>query len=104
MLRGLEAGDAIERRRNAHRAAGVGANRDFRQSARHGHARAARRSAGNARHVVRVAGCAVVRIDTDARERELGHVGLADDHRTRRAQALHDDGIGSCGRRIAQHG
>jgi len=87
--RRLETDDAAHGGWNAHRAAGVGAKR------RHGHTvgnrhRSTRR--GAARHALavgRVAWCAVMRVEADARERELAHVGAADDHRARRAQARH---------------
>ena len=88
--RRLEAGDAAHRGGNAHRAAGVGAER------RHGHAighrdgGARRRTARHPLAIGRIARRAVVRVEAHAREGELAHVGAAHDHRTGGAQARHD--------------
>ncbi|MCY1299567.1 hypothetical protein D9M70_490990 [compost metagenome] len=87
-------GAAVERRRDAHRAAGVGAQR------RQGHARAQRRgtaggrAAGDARAVVGVAhadfAAGVERaVVAGGAEGQLVHVGLAEDDRPRLAQRAH---------------
>ena len=87
----LVADDAAQRRRNAAGAAGIGAERaaampsvDRDRGARR---RAARNAAGLA--VVRVARRAVMRVDAEAGERELGHVGAADRDEAGGAQARH---------------
>ncbi len=54
---------------------------------------AGRGAAGNARAVGRIARRAEMRIGADAGIGKLGHVGLGDDDRARRAQALHDDRV-----------
>ena len=95
----LEADDAAQRRRNAHRAAGVAADGDL------GHAVADRdrgargRAAGHACAIARVGRRAEMRIGADGAEREFGHVGLGDDHRAASAQAPHHRRIG--GRRLS---
>ena len=100
LLAWLEADDAAERRRNAHRAAGVGADRNLAHAVADGHGRARRRAAGDARAVDRIAGRAEMRICADAGECEFAHVGLGDDHRAGGAQAPHHGRIGRGGRRL----
>ena len=97
-LRGLEPGHPVQGCGNADGTAGVRTDGDLAHPPRHGHAGPGRRAPRNARCIPGIARRAVMRIDADARERELGHVGLADDDRARSTQALHDHGI-ALGRR-----
>ena len=85
----LVADDAAECARNAGRAAGVGADRDLAHLVRGGDGRARRRAARNARAIRRIARRAVMRVHADAREGELAHVGLGDDHGAGGAQSPH---------------
>ena len=96
----LEADQAAQRRRDAHRAAGIGADRDVAHAICNADWRAGRGAAGHAGAVARIARRAEMRIGADAGERELGHVGLGDDHGARRAQPLHDRRVGFCRRRF----
>ena len=88
LLARLPADETAERGRNAGRAAGVGADGDLAHAVRHRHRAARGRAAGHARAVERIARRAEMRIGADAGEREFAHVGLGDDHRAGRAQAL----------------
>ena len=90
----LEADDAAERRRDAHRASGVAADGDLGHAVADRDRRAGRRAAGHARAIARIARRAEMRIGADGAERELGHVGLGDDHRAGRAQPAHDGSVG----------
>ena len=81
LLARLPADDAAERRGNAGRAAGVGADRDLAHAVGDRDAAAGGRAARHARAVERIAGRAEMRIGADAGEGELAHVGLGDDHR-----------------------
>ncbi len=99
-LRRLEADEAAQRRRDPHRAAGIGADRHRGEAVRDRDRRARGRAAGNARAVEGIAGRAVMRIDADAGEGEFGHVGAADQHRARRLEPRHDRGIARRRRRI----
>ena len=67
VLRRLEPGEAAQRRRDAHRAAGIAADRDDRLPIADRHRRAGGRAAGDQAAVVRIAGRAVMRVDADAR-------------------------------------
>ena len=105
-LRRLEAGEPAQRRRDAHRAARVAADADHRHAIGHRHGRAARRAARNAATIdaiPRVLRRAVVRVQAQAGERELGHVGAPDDHRAGGDQAVDDGGVALGRRRILQH-
>jgi hypothetical protein len=93
----LEADKAAERRRNAHRAAGIAADGDVAHAVGDGDRRARRGAAGHARAVARIAGRAEMRIGADSGKGELGHVGLGDDHRARRAQPAHDRASAAAG-------
>ena len=93
----LEADDAAQRGRLADRAAGVGAERDRRQAGRHRDRRAAARAAGDAVERPRVAGDAERRVLGRRAHRELVAVGLAEDDRAGRLEAL--DGR----RRVGRH-
>ena len=90
----LVADDAAQGGRNARRAAGVGADGDLADAVGAGDRAAGGRAAGNALAVGRIARRAEMRIGADAGERELGHVGLGDDHRAGIAQALDRRRIG----------
>ena len=96
----LEADEAAQRRRNAHRAAGVGADRDLAHAVGDRDRRARRGAAGHARAVARIARRAEMRIGADAGKGELGHIGLGDDHRAGGAQPPHDRRIGDGRRRF----
>ena len=99
LLARLEADDAAERRRNAGRAAGVGADRDLAHAVGDRDRAARGRAARHARAVGRIAGRAEMRIDADAGEGELAHVGLGDDHGAGRAQPPHHRRVGRGRRR-----
>jgi len=94
LLARLEADDAAQRRRNSHRAAGVGADRDLAHAVGDGDGRTGRRTAGHAAAVSRIARRAEMRIGTDARKGELGHVGFRDDDGAGLAKPAHDRRIG----------
>ncbi len=102
---GLEADEAAERRGNADRAAGVGGERRMRHAFGDRHRRARRRTARDAsgRAVVRSERRAVVGIEADAGERELGHVGAADEDGARGAQPCHRGCVACGGRCIGEH-
>src|SRR6185369_3632023 len=85
----LEADEIAERAWNARRAAGVTADGDLAHAVAGGDSAARGRAAGNARAVGRITRRAVMRVHADAGERELGHVGLGDDHRAGRTQPAH---------------
>ena len=85
-VRRLEREDAAERRRDAHRAAAVGAQRERRHPERHGGRAPAARAAGGPRGVPRVAGDPGERRVRDALPAQLRRRGLADEH-ARRARA-----------------
>ena len=84
----LEADDAAERARLADRAAGVGAERDRRQAGRHRDRGAAARPARDAIQRPRIARHAERRVLGRRAHRELVAVGLAEDDRAGRFQAL----------------
>jgi len=90
-----QAHGAIERSRQAHRGARVGAQRGRHQARAHGGAATRGRAAGDAFGVVGVAGAGAPRagigsvVARDA-ESQFMHVGLADDDGAGIAQALHD--------------
>ncbi len=100
--RRLEADDAAHGGGNAHRAAGVGAERRHRHAVGHGDGRARRGTTRHALAVGRVARRAVMRVEAYAGEGELAHVGAADDHRAGRPQARHHGGVGLGGRGVAE--
>ena len=79
-VRRLEAGEAAQRRGNAHRAAGVRADRRGREAGRDRDRRAARRAARDAmrRQVPRIPRRAHRLVAAPAAERELDHVRLAE--------------------------
>ena len=52
--------------------------------------------------VIRIAGCAVVGVDSDPGEGELGHVGAADQHRAGGAQPGDRRRVACCGRRVVE--
>ena len=85
----LPAREAVQRRRDADRAAGVGSERDVAESEPDRHAAARRRAAGDAGRIARIARRAVVRVETHARIGELAHRGAAERHRAGRQQARH---------------
>ena len=84
-------------RGNADRARAVRADRRSRQARGHRHTRASGGAAGRAVDVPGIAGGAVGRRLGPRRDRQLGHVRLAEDHRARRPQAADDLGVGRCG-------
>ena len=90
--RALEADQALQRGRDADRAAGVGAERGpggaggDRRRRRPTSSRRGCAASGRAPSVAGLAGVPEVRIDADAGERELGHVGVADRAPRRRAR------------------
>jgi len=86
LLRRLETGYAAERRRDAHRPAGIRADTHHRLAVGYRHRRPGGGAARDQAAVIRIAGCAVVGVDSDPGEGELGHVGAADQHRARSAQ------------------
>ncbi len=103
--RALEADQPLQRGWNADRAAGVGAERRPCGTGGHRHRAARCRAAGDARLSVqhgcrRVGWRAVMRIDADTRERELGHVGVADQRSASTAQARHGRAVLACERGI----
>ena len=77
-VRRLDPGDAGEARRLADRAAGVGAGRGRQQARRHRSGRAARRAAGHAARVPRIANHAERRVLVAGAHRELVAVELAE--------------------------
>ena len=91
--RRLEPHHAAERGRNANGAAGVGAERRERAAGGDGRRRAAARAAGDVRQIPRVVRRTVVWVVVRRAVRELAHVGLADDNRTRTTQPAHDRGV-----------
>ena len=84
--RRLQADEVGVRRRPADRAAAVGAERDRAAAGGDQRDRAARRAARRQRRIPRVAGRAEHRVVGVALHRELGDVGLAEDHRACVAQ------------------
>jgi hypothetical protein len=82
----LQAEDAAQRRRHADRAVGVGAERERHLAGRDRRGRAARRAAGHAREVVRVARRPVVAVLGREAVGVLVHVERADEHRAGRSQ------------------
>ena len=84
--RGLVADDAAERRGNAARTAGIGAQPGYRHAIGNRHCGARRTAAGDAcrRAIPWRARRTVVRIDAEAGERELRHVGAAHRDEARR--------------------
>ena len=106
----LEADQAVQRRRDADRAAGVAAQRRHCRAGGHRDRAARARSAGNAgrrgrierghRHVGRRA---VVRVDADAGEGELGHLRAADQRGAGRAQPGDGRSVHRGRRLVRQH-
>ena len=96
----LEADEAAQRRRNAHRAAGIGADRELAHAICNADWRPGRGTSGHAGAVARIARRAEMRIGADTGERELGHVGLGDNYGARRTQPLHDRRVGFSRRRL----
>ena len=95
--RDLQADQAVERRGDAHRAAGVAADAGRRQPRGDGHAGAARRAAGHAMglQVPGIPRRAHQRIGAPAAEGELDHVQLAERHHAGGGQPL--DRVGGLG-------
>ena len=83
--RGSQSGDAVERRRDPHRGAGVAAQPCGRDAGRDRGPGATGRAPGDARGVVRVGGGSGERGEVGGRdaEGELVHVGFAEDDRAR---------------------
>ena len=77
----LEADEAAQRRRNPHRAAGIGADGDLAHAVGGGDPGAGGGPAGDSGTVGRIAGRAEMRIGADGGKGKLGHVGLGDDDR-----------------------
>ena len=102
---GLEADDAAQRRRNAAGAAGVGAERAQGHAVGDRHRSPRRRASRDACRlaVIGIRGRAMVRIDPEPGEGELGHVGAADRNEAGRPQARHGGRIARRRRRAAQH-
>src|SRR5262245_56581431 len=96
--RRLETGKPAQGGRNPHRPSGVAADRDYGHAVGDGDGGARRRAAGNAGAVGRIPRGSVMRVDTDPGERELGHVGAADQHYAGLAQTRDDSRIGARGR------
>ena len=104
-LGALESNQALQRGRDANRAAGVGAERRPGSTAGHRDRAARRRPARDARRGVKrqrgdVRRRAKVRIDAHTRVGELAHVGVADDASSGSAKAYHQRAI-LHGRRVA---
>ena len=97
-----DAGDAVDRRGQADRAARVGADGTETTARRDRHTRAPAGAGRETLDVPWVAHGAVVRIGRGAPPRELVHVGLADEDRTRPAQAFCNAGVG-IGQPVAEH-
>ena len=89
---GLQAGDAAERGRLAHRAAGVGAQGRKTHAGRHRGRRPSRGAPGHPLQVPRVVGDAVGRVFGGRAHGELIGVGLAQRHRAGVQQALYAGG------------
>ena len=89
-LVGFSADEAIERRRHAAGAGGVGAEGEGDEPRRHRHGRAGARSAADIGAVVDAAGRAVGTARPDQAGGELVEVGLAHDDRAGRLQAFDD--------------
>ena len=89
MRRRLKADDAAQRRRDAARAAGIGAERAEGHAVGDRHRGTRGRAAGDAPRpaVVGVERRAVMRVDAQAGEGELGHIGAPDRNEPGRAQA-----------------
>ena len=100
----LVADDAAERRRDAARPAGVGAQPGRHHAVRHRDRGAGRTAARDARRraVPRRQRRAVMRIDAEAGEGELGHVGAPHRHEPGGQHSLHHWRIGRGRRRIGQ--
>ena len=96
----LEADDAAQRRRDAHRASGVAADGYLGHAVADRDRGAGRRAAGHTRAIARIARRAEMRIGADGTERELGHVGLGDDHGASRSQSAHDGSVDRGGRSL----
>src|SRR5699024_848626 len=90
--RGFETGDAIGRRRQADRSAGVRTQRAEAQSSGGGHPGSAGGQHGPGCRIPRVDRCRQVRLVTG--EGAFGEAQLAEDHRTGPPQPGHDGGIG----------
>ncbi len=103
--RGFVADDAAERRGNAAGTAGVGAQPRNRHAIRNRHRGAGRTAAGNAcrRAIPGRSRRAVMRIDAEAGERELRHVGASHRHEAGSQHALHHRCMRGCRRRVGEH-
>ena len=101
----LVADDAAERRRDAARPAGIGAQPRRRHAVRHRNGGAGGTAAGDAprRAIPRAGGRAVMRIDAQAGERELGHVDAAHGDEAGGQHALHHRRVRLRRRRVGQH-
>ncbi len=97
-----DSNDTVDRRRQADRAAGVGAHRTVTAARRDCDTGAAARTRREMRGVPGVAHGAVMRIGRGAAPCELVHVGLADEDRARLAQPGGDGRVG-IGHPIAEH-
>ena len=95
-----EADDAVDRRGNAQRSAGVGARAHRQHVGRERHGRAARRAAGIERGIERIAGGAPHDVAGVGAGAELRHVGLGRDDRAGRAHAR-DHGVVVLGHEVA---
>jgi hypothetical protein len=91
--RGPHAYQAAGRGRRADRLPGVAAGAEHGEAGREGRAGTAAGAAGAAREVVGVAHLAAQAADRHAAARELLQVGLGQQQRTGRAQALHHEGV-----------
>ena len=95
--RRLQPDEPAGRRRNADRAAGVGADRGVGHAVEHRRGRAARRSARRSARIERMPHGAERRVLVGRAERELVQVGLADEDRARVAQPRPTIGASSRG-------
>ena len=95
----LEADKAVERRRDAYRAAGVRANGNLAHAVRATDSRAAGRAAGDACAVHHAARRAKMMIDADTGKSQFRHVGFANNHRAALTQPPHDCRVLAFGRR-----
>ena len=91
--RGPEAHDAAEGGGDPQGAAEVGALGELAHTRRERHAAAAGRAAAGQRRVPRIAGRAEDGVEGVGARAELGGVGLAEDDRARRLQALHHERV-----------
>ena len=89
----LQPEDAAERRRHPDRTVGVGAQRQRHQAAADRTAGAARRAAGHARHIMRIARRPVMHVLAGEIIGVFAHVERADQHRAGGFQPLDQGGI-----------